>query len=159
MKNQLLQQAQAAVEKTVTDKERFSRLVSAGTKTIYDKGTFEQLSQSIVDSETPVEDIARGIVSVLAILAHKARGTVPHEVMLQAGMVLVFDALDFAEQAGLIKVDEEALNTATTEFIEAMMPSLGFGSQKLGDLMGQLQQAMNDPKNAQAFVQSIGARK
>ena len=67
----------------------FDKLVKAGSKVIYDQKTFAQLTQGLADSQTPVEDIAKGMVSVLNMMAHKARGTIPHDALLQAGVALL----------------------------------------------------------------------
>lgn len=158
LKNELLRKAQESIEQAVTDKERFARLVSAGTKVIYNEATFKQLAQSVADSKTPVEDVAKGLVAVLNMMAQKARGTIPHQTLLQAGMVLLLDALDFIEQSGLVKIDAQALDTATTEFIEALMPTMGMPGQKLGDLLVMLQQTMSDPQKMQAYQAAQGAK-
>lgn len=151
IKNELLQQAAAKVQEGVQNKEAFDKLVKAGGKVIYDQKTFAQLSQGLAESQTPVEDIAKGMVAVLNMMAHRARGTIPHDALLQAGMALLIDALDFAEQAGLVKVGKEELATATTEFIEALLPSVGMTPGKLSDMLGQLEQTMADPQKVQAF--------
>ncbi len=159
LKNQLLQQAQAKIEATAKDRARYDRLLSAGVKTIYDKATFAKLSQSIAQSESPVEDVAKGIVAILNMLAHKARGTIPHEVMIQAGMALLLDALDFVEQAGIVKIDNQALDTATQEFIEAMLPSVGLSPQKMESALSSVKGTMSDPARMAQYQTSIGGPK
>lgn len=156
LKNQLLQQAQAKIEAGVADKERYSRLVKAGTKTIYDKGTFAQLSKAIADSQDPITDVAKGIVAVLSMMAHKARGTIPHEVMLQAGMALLLDALDFLEQSGMVKIDNQALDQATQEYIEAIMPSVGVSPQKMEETLASVKGVMGDPERMAQYKASAG---
>ena len=156
LKNQLLQQAQAKIEAGVTDKARYDRLLSAGVKTIYDKAMFQKLSQSIAQSQTPIEDVAKGIVAVLNMMAHKARGSIPHDVLLQAGMALMLDALDFVEQAGIVQIDEKALDTATQEFIEAVLPSVGLTAQKMEEALGSVKGAMGDPQKMAQYQASAG---
>ncbi len=74
LKNALLQQAQAKIEEGVTNKDVYQRLVSAGTKIIYNEATFKQLSQGIADSETPTEDIANlSLCSLLGLACQAAK--------------------------------------------------------------------------------------
>jgi hypothetical protein len=159
LKNELLQQAQAKIEEGVTDRASYDKLLAAGTKTIYDQATFAKLSASLAESENPVEDIAKGLVSLLHLIAQKARGTLPHDVLLQAGMALMLDALDFAEQAGLIKVDAATLDTATQEFIEAALPSVGLTAEKMAGILDGVKQTMGNPERMAAFEQSQGGAK
>jgi hypothetical protein len=159
LKNQLLQQAQAKIDGLVTDKERYTKLVSAGVKTIYDKGIFAQLSKALADSQDPVSDVAKGIVSVIHMMAQKARGTIPHEVALQAGMALLLDALDFIEQAGMVKVDGKVLDQATQEFIEAMMPSVGVPQEKMDAALASVKATMADPDRMAQYKASMGEGK
>jgi hypothetical protein len=157
LKNELLQQAQATVEASVTDAERFRRLVASGQKAMFDEKTFGQLFDSLVQSEDPVAGIAQGLSSLLNILAHQARGTIPHDVLLQAGTVLLFEALDFAEQTGLIQVDNDTLAQAVQGFIEALLPSVGLDGTKLDGLLGEVGQTMSDPQRLEAYAARQGA--
>jgi hypothetical protein len=157
LKNQLLQQALAKVEAGVKNRDAYDKLVSAGTKIIYDKATFQKLSQGIAQSKTPVEDVAKGLVTVINIMLRQARGTAPQDAVAQAGMALLLDALDFMEQAGLVKVDKQVLGQATQTFIEALLPTLGLNPQRLQSALGSVKQTMSDPQKMAQF-QSQGVR-
>jgi hypothetical protein len=159
LKNELLQKAQAKIDEGAGNRQALDRLVKAGTKIIYDKATFEKLSEGIAQSPTPVEDVAKGMVMVLNMMAQRARGTIPHDALLQAGMTLLLDALDFMEQAGLVKVDNAVLDTATTEFIEGLLPTLGLTKEKLAGKLSELEQAMSDPQKMAQLKASAGGAK
>lgn len=159
LKNELLQQALASVQESVQDKEMFDRLVKAGSKVIYSQGTFRALSRHLRGSKDPVADIARGMVGVLNLMAHRARGTIPQAALLQAGTALLLDALDFVEQAGMVKIDAETLGRATEEFVEAMLPMLGLSHAKMDQVLGQIKQVMADPQKMAAYQSSIGGGK
>ncbi len=146
LKNQLLQQALTKIEEGVKNRDAYDRIVKAGAKVVYNKETFHQLSEGIAESETPVEDVAKGMVSVIAMMSQKAKGTIPQDALLQAGMAMMIDALDFMEQAGLIQVDKSTLDTATTEFLEALLPTVGLPAGKLGEVLSQVQTSMADPQ-------------
>lgn len=159
LKNSLLQQALDSVQESVQDREMFDRLVKAGTKVIYSQGTFQALAKHLKGSEDPVSDVARGMVGVLNLMVHRARGTIPQPALLQAGTALLLDALDFLEQAGMVKVDAETLGRATEEFVEAMLPMLGLSHEKMDQMLGQIKQVMADPQKMAAYQQSQGGAK
>ena len=46
LKNPLLKQAQTKIESGVQDRDAYNRIVQAGTKVIYDKATFTELSKA-----------------------------------------------------------------------------------------------------------------
>lgn len=158
LKNSLLQQALDSVQESVQDREMFDRLVKAGTKVIYSKGTFQQLAKHLKGAKDPVSDVARGMVGVLSLMVHRARGTIPQAPLLQAGTALLLDALDFLEQAGMVKVDAETLGRATEEFVEAMLPMLGLSHEKMDQMLGQIKQVMADPQKMAAYEQAQGAK-
>lgn len=155
LKNQLLQQAQAKVEAGVKNRDAYDKLVSAGTKIIYDKTIFAKLSEGIAQSKSPVEDVAKGLVAVLNIMVRQARGTAPQDALAQAGMSLLIDALDFMEQAGLVTVDKKVLGEATQAFIEALLPTLGLNPQQLQSALSSVQQTMADPQKMAQFQGSM----
>ena len=151
LKNPLLQKALAEIEKGVTNRDAYDKIVSAATKTIYDEKVFASISRGIAEAEDPVADAAKGIVAILGTLASKARGTMPHDAATQAGMALMLDALDFMEQAGLLKVDNETLDRAAQDFIEAMLPSTGITSDKLTAALADVQKVMGNQEQMRAY--------
>jgi hypothetical protein len=159
LKNPLLQKAQAEVEKVVTDRASFDKIVKAGLRVIYDAKTFAKLSAGLKESQDVVGDIAKGIVGILSLLKQQARGTMPPIPMLQAGMALLFDALDFAEEAGLTKVDNDVLAQATTEFVEALLPTLGLTSQMMQQVLQGVQETVSNPERMKLYEQSRGGAK
>lgn len=158
LKNKLLQQAQEHIEQGVEDKDVYQRLVKAGMKTIYNQKIFGNLSQELRKSKTPVDDVARGMVFVLKVLSHRARGTIPTPPLLAAGMTLVLDALDFLEQAGMLKVDARALDRATQEYVEALLPAVGLSHDKLNAVMAEIKQVMADPEKMAQYQRSLGSK-
>lgn len=159
LKNPLLQKAQVEVEKAVQDRPSFDKIVKAGVRVIYDKAMFAKLSQGLRESKDVVGDIAKGVVGVLNILKQKSRGTMPPIPMLQAGMVLLFDALDFAEDAGLTQVTADVLARATQEYVETVLPTIGLSSQKLQQVLQGVQETASNPERMAMYQKSLGGAK
>jgi hypothetical protein len=151
LKNELLQRAQAEVEKNVADRASYDKIVKAGLQAIYDKAMFQKLTKGLRESQNPAEDIAKGMAGILTLLSKKARGTMPATAMVQAGAALLLDALDFAEQAGVLKVDNTVLDTAVTEYMEAVLPVVGLSSQKMQQVLQDVQATADNPERMAAY--------
>jgi hypothetical protein len=159
IKNPLLKKAEANVLQTVQDQDMVGRLVQAGMRVIYDQKSFQRLTGELAKSKDPVGDAARGMMLILSLLQERARGSANPEALVQAGMLLLLDALDFLEQAGMLKVDNAALDHATEEYIEAVMPALGLSPEDLGNQLQQVQQLMADPQKMAAYQQAMGSKR
>ena len=159
LKNPILSKAQAEVDKQVQDRASYDKIVRAGLKAIYSKGTFGKLTQELVKAEDPVADVARGMVAIISMLSRQARGTMPPVATVQAGMALLLDALDFMEQSGMVKISEQVLEKAITEFMEALMPALGINQGRMDELLGQVQETMANPERRAAYEQHLGQQK
>jgi hypothetical protein len=155
LKNQLLQQALAEVEGKVSDRTSYDKIVKAGTKVIYSQTMFAKLTKGLAQSKNAVEDIAKGMAGVLVILSKQARGTMPPTAMVQAGAALLIDALDFAEQAGLLKVDNDTLAQAVTEYMEAVLPVVGLSSDRMQQVLQGVQETMDNPERMAAYQASL----
>ena len=145
LKNPLLKQAQTKIESGVQDRDAYNRIVQAGTKVIYDKATFAELAKEIRQAQDPVTEIAEGMIGILGILYKQSRKTMPIPAMVMAGMSLLLDALDFAEQAGLVKIDKAELNKATTHYLNSLLPKFGLTPEKIDATLGQLGGTIKDP--------------
>jgi len=146
LKNELLQQAQTTVEKTVKDRAAYDKIVAAGTKVIYDKETFSELIKGIETSNDPVLEVADGIVGVLGVLYKQSRKTMPLTPMISAGMTLLIDALDFLEQAGMATIDKETLGKATTMYMNSLLSKMGLTPEKMQGMLSQVRSTMDDPQ-------------
>lgn len=145
LKNPLLKQAQTKIESGVQDRDAYNRILQAGTKVIYDKATFTELSKGIRQAQDPVTEIAEGMIGILGILYKQSRKTMPIPAMVMAGMSLLLDALDFAEQAGLVKIDKAQLNKATAHYLNSLLPKFGLTPDKIDATLGQLGGTIKDP--------------
>lgn len=159
LKNKLLLKAMENIEQGAEDPAQFRRLLKAGMKVIYSQKTFPELTKELHKSKDPAGEVAKAMVSVLVLIQHRARGTIEVPALLRAGMALTLDALDFAEQVGVIKVDARTLDHATEEYIETLLPALGITTERLNEVLGQVKQVMADPQKMAAYKQSLRGAK
>lgn len=159
IKNPMLQQSMASIEKSVTDRESFDRIVKAGDKVIYNQEMFKKLVQGIDEAEDPIKEVADGMVGILGLLYQKSRNTMPITPMVQAGMALLIDALDFLEQAGMAEVGPDELSRATRTYIDSLLPKFGMTPDKITALMNQVGGTLNDPQRMEQIKQQKGGAK
>jgi hypothetical protein len=156
LKNPILQQAIEGIEQGVRDREVHDKVVKAGTQVLYAKETFAKLIDNIDPDENLVDQAIGAVMLVLTGLADKARGTLTAPSMVTAGMALTLDAIDFLEQAGMLKVDNSTLDEATTKFLNQLLPKLGMTPAKMGEVLEQVKGTMADPRRMQQYQQQGG---
>lgn len=158
MQNQLILKVQANIEKGVkpADRAAYDKIVMAGTKVMYSQQTHKMLMEGFDDAPDKVKAVAEGMVGLMGMLFKESRNTMPITPMIQAGMTLMLDALDFLEQAGYMQVTEQELGQATKYFMDAVLPKIGITPQMMQQALAKTQGAMQDPQKLAQIQQSMG---
>jgi hypothetical protein len=154
IKNPMLQQAAQAVEAKVPPdlKNTYQRIILAGEKFMYSPKTHEMMMKQM-SGPNPAEAAGEGIAKLFAILMKESKGTLRMEAAIPAMTVLLCDGLDFLEQAGRIKVDEQLLAAATEEMGSDILQMLGMTPDKLQQMMAQRGQPAAQPAGIVAGAQ------
>ena len=144
-KNTLVRQVEQQIEQRLPAgvREPYEKIVISGMKFALkgESNVLEQLEQS----KDPLTDIVKGVIGIVGALRRAAKGAMPVDALVPAAMVLVLHGLDYAERAGLLKVDKAVIDQATQLFIETITPLLGLPPEKLVQLTGQASGIMQDP--------------
>ena len=158
MQNQLILKAQATIDKGVKPQDRsaYDKIVMAGTKLMYSQQTHKMLMEGFDQAPDKIKSAAEGMVGVLGLLYKQSRNTMPVVPMIQAGMALLLDALDFLEQAGFIQVTAQELGKATKDYMDAILPKVGITPQMMQAVMAKTQGAMQDPQMMAQIKQNAG---
>lgn len=159
MKNQLLVKAEAAISSKVkpADKTAYTKIFIAGMKVMFSKETHQMLIQGLEQAPDKADMIVKGVIGILGILYKQSRGTMPIGAMVLAGNAMLMEALDFAEQAGLVTIDAPTLAEVTQNYVEHIMGELEKKNPGIGTLMDKAQAAMQDPQKMAQFKQQQGA--
>lgn len=157
LKNPLLNAAEQKIESQVlpANRQSYLKIVVAGMHAALDKGSAGILA-SLRQSRDPVSDAARGAVSLVLILRKQARGVMPLKAMVPAAMTLMLTALDFAEGAGLVKVDQNVLVRATHIFTNDIFARFHITPQMLASATQKVHALTQDPTAVQAINQHAG---
>jgi len=159
MKNPLLVKAEAAISAKVkpADKQAYTKILLAGMKVMFSKETHQMLIKGVEDAPDKVDMIVKSVIGILGILYKQSRGTMPIGAMVLAGNAMLMEALDFAEQSGMVTIDAPTLGTATQAYIEHIMGELEKKNPGIGTLMDKAQMAMQDPQKMAQYQQQQGA--
>lgn len=158
MENQLITQAQANVEKSVkpADQQNYQKIIQAGMKLLYIQQTHQMLMQGLDQEPDKIKAVAEGMVAILGLMFKESRNTMPPVPMIQAGMSLLLNVLDFLEQGGMIQVTADDLSRATQIYMDTLLPKLGITPQMMQNVMAKTQGVMQDPQKMALLKQNMG---
>ena len=112
---ELLEQVEKGLESKINPKqiESYQRVVTAGLKIMFDKGTHHLMKQFINEPGDLIENIAKGIAELANILVSQSKGTVPSDALEAASIALMLKALAYVEQTKGLKIDGKVIAQAT----------------------------------------------
>ena len=145
--NKLLMKAEAAIEAKVkpAQKNAFQRIVLAGLKVLYADKARKMVASEIKGGGDVAHAVGNGVAKLLGVLLSQSKGTMPMDAAIPAGSLLVCEALDFVEQAGVIKVDAAVLDAATQTMGASFLQLLGVTPEKLQGMMDKARTAKQQP--------------
>ena len=113
-------------------KQQLERIVAAGKKVMFDKKTHHLMEETMQGDGPPEQKIGGGVVSLLGILWNESKQSLPPELIIPAGVVLVAEATDFLNQTGQT-VTPEQIGGATEFMIDTLMKGANVDSNKLAE--------------------------
>lgn len=111
---------------------QLARIVEAGKRVMFDKSTHHLMLESM-QGDGPIEQkIGGGVVSLLGMLWQESKQSLPPELIIPAGVVLVAEACDFMNQSGT-PVTPEQQGAATEFMVDAFMKGANIDSNRLAE--------------------------
>lgn len=105
----------AKMHLSAEQKPQLERIVEAGKRVMFDKSTHHLMLETM-QGDAPIEQkIGGGVVSLLGMLWNESKQSLPPELIIPAGVILVAEAVDFLNKAGEPVTPEQ--NGAATEFM------------------------------------------
>lgn len=156
IQNPLLRQVEEKIEASVgtgRNREDYLRIVVAGMRAGI-TGAKPMLA-NLKDRKDPVRDCAIGAVNLVGFLANISKGTMPKPLMVSAATTLMLQALDFADQAGIVKVGPEELDRATHIFTNFIFPALGIRPEMLNRAAGMAHGVIQNPAQFEAIKKQL----
>lgn len=132
------------------------RVLDAGMKILFGKETHNQLFDSVAEGgETPIEDtLGMAATNIMLEMFKKSSNSIPGEVIIPAGTILLARSVDFINESGIAQVSDEAFGQALEMFVDVLQSKLDpeYGNklqaaeqgQQQGEQDGQAQMPVND---------------
>lgn len=156
IQNPLLRQVEQKIEASVgtgKNREDYLKVVVAGMRAAM--GGPKPMLANLKGRPDPVKDCAIGAVNLVVFLRNISKGKMPPLAMVPAAMTLMLQALDFADQAGIVKVGERELDRATHIFVNLMFGALGVSTGTLNRAASLVDGATRDPTQLEALKKML----
>lgn len=142
----LLAAAERKVESQLVPKNltNYHKIVVAGMHLAMQGGQGGIMYQ-LKNSKDPIYDAASGAVGMVLMLRKQARGNMPIQAMVPAGMTLMLKALGFADRTGIAKVDQPALVRATHIFTSVLFRAFKITPQMMNTAAHRLHNMTQNP--------------
>lgn len=156
-KNVLLQKTEQAIAAKVRPDLRklFQHTVLNGETIMYSPKTRKTVMGQLKQSGDPATIIGEGVVKLMGLLMAKSKGTMPPNIAIPAATVLMCEALDFAEKAGMVKVNQAMLAKTTHVLTSALMQMMGITPARLNSMMQSAQNRTTQPANTAQPAPSV----
>lgn len=144
--NPLLQRMQNQVEARLTPENRndYNKAVVAGLHIALANGPNSFMAK-LLHRPDPIGDCAKGAVSLVLIMQKEAKGVLPLQAGVPAGMTLMLHGLDFLDHSGIVKIAEPELDRAVFQFGNQMLFKLGITPQILQNAAAKVHAIIQDP--------------
>lgn len=161
IQNPLLRQAEASVEGRLGNGQAradYLKVVVAGMRAALANGP-DSLIANLRNRPDPIKMCAQGAVGLVLHMKQISRGTMPPNAIISGATTLMLQALDFADHAGIVKVDATALDRATHILVNALFKGFGITMPMLNGMAARAHGVMQNPEQMQAVQQQLEPNK
>jgi hypothetical protein len=136
-----------------TQSGNLDRVLSEGNKLLFGKDTHYQLMDSLQGSADISGDLGNGAFNMMGMLLKSSGNSIPGDVILPAGVILLARASEFINESGIATVTDDdfenaahifsvkIMNAYDPDFQEKMKLHAGGGNQQSGPVEGMSQQS------------------
>lgn len=119
------------------------RVLTEGNELLFGKETHYQLMDQLKNSQNLSADLGNGAFGVMSILIKEGGNTMPGDIVLPAGMILMARASEFLNQSGLAQITdddfEEAAHIFSVKIMDTYDPEFRNKMQQHSGQQGQEQ--------------------
>lgn len=107
------------------------RIVMAGHKVLYDPQTHAMAMKALTMPGDKATVAGQAATKLVGLLYTEAHGGITVQAVIPAGVMLLCEALDFMEQAGMLKVTQQVLADAMKSMTTSTLQMFNITPQKL----------------------------
>ena len=112
---------------------QLDRIVLAGKKVMFDKSTHQLMLQQM-DGDGPMpEKLGKGVAGLMGLLWQESKQSLPPQLLIPAGMVLVAVAANFLQQAGE-QITDQDIGSGIEVMVSAMLQTSGVDPNKVAEI-------------------------
>lgn len=136
--NPIIDKARQALLQKIDPRLRpvVDKVTASGKQVMYSEQTRSMAVQELKRGTDP-ESVAAAVSKLAAILFNQSKNTIPMNVLFPATMLLLFEALDFLEEAGSVQVDQQQLAEYAQALGSAFLQMMGVTPEKLQSMVAQ----------------------
>lgn len=125
---------------------QLQRIVVAGMKVMFAPQTRKMLQQALSGNAPIGVKVGQAVAGLLGLLQQESQGSLPKNLLIPAGMILVVHACEFLDQSGA-KLGDKDVGEAISAMQDAIMHVAKIDSNKLASMTPQqAQQAAQQPQ-------------
>jgi hypothetical protein len=115
--------------------QQLDRIVLAGRKVMYSPESHKLMLKELEGPGTIAQKIGQGVAGLMALLWQESKQSIPPQLLIPAGMVLVADAAQFLKEAGQDVTDQD-IGQAMEAMMSALFHAGGVDPEKLAEIGG-----------------------
>jgi len=146
-------QVESAIKQKLESKQvsALNRILDAGNKLIFGKDTHYQILEDLTDDDDTKlsQELGEGAANLAVVMFQKSGGTMPQELIVPAGVILLARVCEFLSRTGHPVTDDmfdESTHVFNTKLSQLADP----------DYQGKVQQAMGQDEQEQQMPQDQG---
>lgn len=120
-------QIQQAIKEQLDDKQNKAlvRILDAGNKLLFGKDTHYDVMEGLADDDDTklADELGKGGISIATMLFQKSGGTMPQELIIPAGVILMARVAEFLNQTGH-KINDDIFHNSVVMFDSGLKQSV-----------------------------------
>jgi hypothetical protein len=114
--------------------DAYQRLLAAGMKVLFSKETHELILAELEGEGDITIKLGEGVARIVVYLFSESNGTLPEEVIVPAGMILLLKAAEFINESDKGEISDEAVGQAMEIMIRSLFEGFGEDMSQLEEM-------------------------
>lgn len=118
---------------TAQQGQQLDRIVLAGLKVMFSKQSHPMMMEVMQGPDPVPYKLSQGICGLLGLLMRESKNSLPPNLMVPAGMILMAHAAEFLRKSG-IKVSDQDIGNGIEMMTDTLMHSAGMDGNKVAEM-------------------------
>jgi len=120
---------------TPQQSSQLDRIVLAGKKVMFSKQSHQMMLRELEGPGTLAQKLGQGVAGLMALLWQESKQSLPPQLLIPGGMILVTVAADFLRQAGQSVTDQD-IGQGIEAMVTALLHASGADPDKVAEIGG-----------------------